>query len=212
MSIRGKVAAAAAALAIIAGAGVAGTQSANAETRSCGRPCVEISSAAYGTGYVLNAVNNNAATGTPVTLAPASGTDQAEDFTVHSVDRVSSYVDAGIIPEGMDPLYGNLFAFEIEFTPFGAPTNQCVGLCADTGILAAVTLQPCGVSAHTLWIFDPVTTAPGSPAALISGTTSSKFSNPVTLSAVLPGLPVTTSQLAAPPKSLQLWDGLNPGT
>ncbi len=205
MSIWRKVATTAAVLAIIAGLGAAATQPANAETPSCGRLCIELSSVEFGTGYILDVVNNDPAVGTPVTLAPASPTNQGEDFIYQAGDPVSDYIQAGLISTGMGPRWGKLYAFEIQYTPYGAPIGTCVGL-AKPGVFATVTLQPCGVSARTLWIYDPLGTAATSPLALVSGATSGNFSHPVTLTGLLPpGLPVATSALATPPAPQQLW-------
>jgi hypothetical protein len=201
MSVRSKVITAAAALAIVTGVGAAGTQTANAATPECGETCLSLYSAAFGTSqspnFVLDVLNNVPRTGQPLILAPASGTNQGEDFIADTPEPVSTWVEAGLMSPGLDPLYGKLYATEIEYVPYGAPTGECVGLGADTSILAPVTLQPCGVSAHTLWIFDGATTQPGSLFALISGTTDSNFRQPISLTTLLPGLPLTTAALTS---------------
>jgi hypothetical protein len=216
MSVRSKIVTAAAALAIVAGVSAAGTQTANAATPSCGRECFNFFSAAFGTtahpGFVFDVLNHNTQTGQPIILAPASGTNPGEDFTISAVDPVNDFVLAGLVSPGLDPLYGNLNAFEIEYTPYGAETGECVGLGANTGIIATVSLQACGVSAHTLWIYDPLTKSAGSFFTLISGTTSSNFRHPITMTALFPpGLPLTTTQLTTPPAARQLW-GYTTGT
>ncbi|MGH3152990.1 MAG: hypothetical protein ACRDOB_20000 [Streptosporangiaceae bacterium] len=212
MSIKSKVAAAAGVVALVAGLSVAGTQTANAATRSCGPSCVDWFSAAFGTAehpnLVLDVLRTVTRTGQPLVLARASGTNQGEDFVSTSVDPVSEYVQAGLVSAGLDPLYGNLFAFEIEYTPFGSQTGECVGIGLGNAILSEVTLQPCGVNSRTLWILDPVTAAAGSPVVLISGTTHSNFRHPLSLTVLNPSVHLYATALGTGPLSPrrhQLW-------
>ena len=206
ISIRSKVVTAAAALAVVAGLGAAGTQAASAETPSCGPRCIELSSVEFGTGYVVDVVHSNAVTGAPVTLAAASRTNQGEDFVVQYQGSVNDFIAAGLISSGLGPRWGNLAAFQFQYTPSGAPTGLCLGLGAGTSVLTTVTLQPCNANVRALWISDPLTAAQSGPFALISATTKGNFSHPVTLTELLlPGLPLTTSLLATPPAPQQRW-------
>jgi hypothetical protein len=206
ISIRSKVVTAAAALAIVAGLSATGTQTANAETRSCGPECIELSSVEFGTGYIVDVVHNNAVIGAPVTLAAASRTNQGEDFGLENAGLVNDFILAGLISSGLGPRWGNLYAFQFPYTPFGAATDLCLGLGAGTSVLTTVTLQLCSGNVRTLWIYDPLTAAQGGPVALISATTKGNFNHPVTLTELLlPGLPLTTSLLATPPAPQQEW-------
>jgi hypothetical protein len=45
-------------------------------------------------------------------------------------------------------------AFEIEYAPFGVNSGLCMGVAATAFQGEGVTLQPCGVSAKTVWILD----------------------------------------------------------
>src|SRR6202043_3337913 len=74
-------------------------------------------------------------------------------------------------------------AFEIEYAPFGVDSGLCMGVAAAAFNHEGVTLQPCGVSAKTVWIADifdsPDTLFNGSvPAINGSGT---NFSRPFLL-------------------------------
>ena len=48
----------------------------------------------------------------------------------------------------------NLLAFENEYAPFGVDSGLCLGVAATAFQGEGVTLQPCGVSANTVWILD----------------------------------------------------------
>jgi len=54
-------------------------------------------------------------------------------------------------PSGND---SNLLAFENEYAPFGVDSGLCLGVAATAFNDEGVTLQPCGVSANTVWILD----------------------------------------------------------
>ena len=48
----------------------------------------------------------------------------------------------------------NYLAFENEYAPFGVDSGLCMGVAATAFQDEGVTLQPCGVSAKTVWILD----------------------------------------------------------
>ena len=45
-------------------------------------------------------------------------------------------------------------AFEIEYAPYGVNSGLCMGTATTAISGEGVTLQPCGVSANTVWIVD----------------------------------------------------------
>lgn len=55
--------------------------------------------------------------------------------------------------------YPDLYAWELQYAPFGVDSGLCVGLAATAVSGEGVTLQPCGVSARTVWITDTVNAA-----------------------------------------------------
>ena len=56
---------------------------------------------------------------------------------------------------------------ELEYSPFGVDSGLCVGVAATAAAKEGVTLQPCGVSAKTVWIGDSQG-LPGHAAAVTS--------------------------------------------
>jgi hypothetical protein len=198
MSMQSKIVTAAATLALAAGVGAAGTLPANAATSACGTNCVNWFSAAYGTAahpaFVLNVRNQVASVGQQINLAAASGANQGEDFEAAFQGKVSDFVAAGLMNPGLGSLYGNLSVDEFQYAPGNSPTGLCVGVATTPAPDTAVTLQPCGATARTTWILDPVTTSAGSFDALINGATDSNFSEPFSLTALRP-LPLFTSRL-----------------
>ena len=166
MPVKRAIVAAAAALAITGGAALAATLPANAETPSCGATCIDL----YGgipavvghASFIMDSNREGQATGTPIVLFRVSNTNPAEDFTVSDDGTVHDFFEAGLVSASLNQFYANDQAYEIEFAPFGAPTGQCVGVGATATAGEQVTLQPCGVSARTVWI-------PNTSASIISG-------------------------------------------
>ena len=95
---------------------------------------------------------------------------------------------------GMDVLYASLDVYEIEYSPFGAPTDFVRGPDHSPNG-TRVALEPCGVSAKTTWIPDTTSSLTASAVQWISGATSNSFFDPYVLSALAPGLPLSTSTL-----------------
>jgi len=76
MSVKSKVLAGTAALAVIGGGlGVAGVTAANASTPSCGSSCISVSSEGWGTGSVLDVYKGASSAGQKITLWTASNSD-----------------------------------------------------------------------------------------------------------------------------------------
>jgi len=180
MSVKSKLFAAAAALTLVSGVGVASvltTGTASAETPSCGPTCIDLFNFGPGStwqnpSYLLDSFKQGQATGTPVILFATNNTDPAQDWQAQSPEPVSDYLQAGLVGDSVALHYGcypgldfqqcsgnggqgvDDYAFEIEYSPFGAPTGQCMGVAATATAGEHVTLQPCGVSGKTLWIWD----------------------------------------------------------
>jgi len=209
MSIKNKLAAAATALTLIAGVGVAGTLTANAATPRCGPGCTELYSRAFGPVWVLNVIRHVGRAGQPTTLARASRANNGEDFVVYRLGRVQDFFRAGLVSGGLNALYGKLFAYEIEYTPNGAFSGLCLGVRTAPGAGTPVVLEPCGLNARTVWIVDPVKTRSGLFPALVSAATNRNFRHPYSLTVLVPRLPLRTEPLTTTaPGSLlahQLW-------
>jgi len=180
MSFKSKVLASAAALTMVSGVGLAGVLSAgtaSAETPSCGPTCVDFfnygpGSSLFNMSYLLDSYKQEQATGSPLILFATNNTDPAQDFTIGSPEPVSDFYQAGLVGANVALHYGcepavnfaectgtggigvNDYGFEVQYSPFGAPTGECVGVAATAVAGEKVTLQPCGVSGKTIWIFD----------------------------------------------------------
>jgi hypothetical protein len=179
MSIKSKVLAAAATLTLVSGVGAAGALtagSASAATPSCGRVCINVFSHQFGThkspNFVVDVLRQGEKVGQPIILFRTANFDPAEDFTVAFQGTVADFFAAGLVSAAVNLHYGggaagfpNDFAFENEYAPFGVDSGLCLGVAATAFQNEGVTLQPCGVSAKTVWIVDTF----DSPATLFNG-------------------------------------------
>lgn len=210
MFTKRKILAAAATLALVGGAGTVGALTASAATPSCGSNCVDLFSRAFGThrtpGYVLDVLRQGARVGQPVVLYRTSNTDPAEDFVPSLQGLTSEFYAAGLVSSALALHYGcsgavnqvpcgplavDDPAIELEYAPFGVDSGLCVGVAATARQGEGVTLQPCGVSAKTVWVVDvndsPSTIAHGY-LPLINGS-DTNFSHPFVLSYPANGFP-----------------------
>ena len=188
MSVKSKLLAGAATLALIGGVGTAGALTATAATPSAGPNAIDIFSRAFGThrtpNYVLDVLRQGAKVGQPIILFRTSNTDPAEDFAPSIQGTTADFFAAGLVSSAVALHYGCIPAtdpggnfpncgingvddpaIEVEYAPFGVDSGLCVGLAATATAKEGVTLQPCGVSAKTVWIID----TNDSPATLRSG-------------------------------------------
>ena len=214
MGFKSKVLAAGATVVLAATAALAGTGAATAATPSCGPLCADVFSRAFGTHanplYTLDVLRQGAKVGQPIILFRTSNTDPAEDFTpsiqgttadIYAAGMVSAAVALhyGCIPA---PLPGYDFpnclatsvddpAIELEYSPYGVDSGLCIGVKNTATAGEGVTLQPCGVSAKTVWIID----ANDSPATLRHGYvplingSDTNFSHPFVLTYPANGFP-----------------------
>ena len=172
MSIKSKVFAAAATLTLVGGVGSVAALSAGAATPSCGNQCLDLFSREFGThqqpNYVMDVWRQGAKVGQPVILFRTSNTDPAEDFNTAFQGLTSEFNAAGLVSNAVALHYGcaGQFgansctkgvddpAFETEYAPFGVDSGLCVGVASTAVQNEGVSLQPCGVSARTVWILD----------------------------------------------------------
>jgi hypothetical protein len=210
MSIKSKLLAGAAALALIGGVGTVGALSASAATPSCGGNCINIFSRAFGThrtpNFVVDVLRQGAKVGQPIILFRTSNTDPAEDFVPSLQGLTSDFFAAGLVSSAVALHYGCTSppfsaatcaffvddpAIELEYSPFGVDSGLCVGVAATATAKEGVTLQPCGVSAKTVWIIDtndsPATLNRGY-VPLINGS-DTNFSHPFVLTYPANGFP-----------------------
>lgn len=177
MSVKSKVLAAAATLTLVGGVGLAGAVTAgtaSAATPSCGSHCLDVFNKQFGTfghpNYVLDVLKQGEKAGQPLIMFRTANFDPAEDFTVAYEGTVGDFFAAQMVSSAVNLHYGcnwnintnacgtttfpNDYAFESEYAPFGVDSGLCVGLASTAFQGEGVTLQPCGVSATTVWIAD----------------------------------------------------------
>jgi hypothetical protein len=184
MSMKSKFFAAATTLALAGGFGMAGTLTANAATPPCGHRCIDVFSREFGNhhqpGFVLDVFRQTARVGQPVILWRTSNSDAGEDFSISAQGTVSDFFKAGLVSASLNLHYHALRAFEVEYTPSGVGTNLCVGVGSTPTNGTRVALEPCGVSAKTIWIADSFDTITGFYVPLINGA-DTNFSHPFVL-------------------------------
>jgi hypothetical protein len=214
MSFTSKLLAGAATLALVGGVGTMGALSASAATPSAGPNAIDIFSRAFGThrtpNFVLDVLRQGAKVGQPIILFRTSNTDPAEDFVPSIQGTTADFFAAGLVSSAVALHYGCIPAtqaggnfpncglngvddpaIELEYAPFGVDSGLCVGVAATARQGEGVTLQPCGVSAKTVWIID----ANDSPATLNRGYvplingSDTNFSHPFVLSYPANGFP-----------------------
>jgi len=190
--------------------------------------------------FVLDTYRQKQATGQKLILFRTSNSDPAEDFTLSFQGQVSSFFDSGLVSAAfalhygcetglrftggtggtfnctsIDPIthasitYPDLFAFEIEYAPFGVESGLCAGATsAAPGSL--VSLQPCGVSAGTVWAADTLDSCPTNPlykfeVPAINGL-DTNFSQPSVLTYPSAGFPTDSSR---PQLTVQMLTGFS---
>ncbi len=177
MPVKGTIVAAAATLAVISSAAMAAALPANAETPECASSCVELYGGLSGItlgnpSFLIDSYKQGEANGTPIILFSIGNSDPAEDFTVADQALVSSFYEDGLVSAAVDQLYGDYAAYEIQYSPFGAPTGECVGVAATATAGEKVSLQPCSVSGKTVWVADTSGSITNSFVPLINGSTT----------------------------------------
>ena len=192
MSIKSKVLAAAATLTLVGGVGVAGALTAGpaaAGTPSCGPSCINLFNKDFppagftgGAASPVDVFRQGERTGQPVILFRSSNSDPAMDWSASFQGTVNQLVTLGLLSPLTGLHYGDDFAFENAYTPFGVFSGLCLGVAATAFQNEGVTLQPCGASSRTIWIVDDnesfLHNFPGVP--LINGS-NTNFSHPFVL-------------------------------
>ena len=198
MRLTRKLLAVAAGTVIAGGIAVAATGTADAATPSCGSSCIDVFSHDFGTysnpQFLLDVYKRGENVGQPVILFRESNSDPAEDFTVSDQGTVADFYSAGLMSSTLALHYGcggytstgvcvngnpDAEAFEVEYAPYGADTGLCVGVAATAAQGEKVSLQPCGVSSKTVWVWDvdDAANTPGFSFPFINGS-DMNFSHP----------------------------------
>ncbi len=201
MSIKSKVAAAAAAVTLVGGFGAVAAStatSAGAATPSCGNTCINVFSKLFGThrhpNFVMDVWRQAAKVGQPIILFRSSMSDPAEDWTISFSGTVDDFFAAGLVSAShAEPaLLRPSPQFELEYSPYGVQSGLCAGTATTAIQGEGVSLQPCGVSSKTVWIVDTIDTSRSSSSCvatpLINGS-DTNFSHPFVLTYPKNGYP-----------------------
>ncbi len=185
MSIKNKVLAAAATMTLIGGVGAMGTLTANAATPSCGGFCVNVFSRDFGThaspNFVLDTLRQGEKVGQPQILFRTANFDPAEDYTFSYQGTVADFFAADLVSAAVNLHYSADSAWEIQYSPYGVDSGLCAGVAATAVAGEKVTLQPCGVSAKTVWIYDAADSIHGGSYAPAINGSDTNFSQPFVL-------------------------------
>ena len=161
MSIKSKVLAAAATLTMVGGVGMAGALSAgtaSAATPSCGSSCINVFAKQFGThrspNFTVDVLRQGERAGQPIILFRTANYDPALDWTVAFQGTVADFYAAKLVSSELNLHYSALPAFENEYAPYGVDSGLCLGVATTAVQGEGVTLQPCGVSANTVWVLD----------------------------------------------------------
>ena len=168
MSVKSKVLAAAAALTMVGGVGAASALTAgtaSAATPSCGSSCINVFAKQFGThkspNFTVDVLRQGERAGQPIILFRTANYDPALDWTVAFQGTVADFYAAKLVSSALALHYGGLAAgfpndpaFENEYAPYGVDSGLCLGVATTAVQGEGVTLQPCGVSANTVWILD----------------------------------------------------------
>jgi len=210
MSFKTKLLTGAATLALVGGVGTMGALTASAATPSAGPNAIDLFSREFGThgtpNYVMDVLRQGAKVGQPIILFRTSNSDPAEDFVPSIQGTTSDFYAAGLVSASVALHYGCIKgsnfpnciagatddpAIELEYSPYGVDSGLCVGVAATATQGEGISLQPCGVSAKTVWILDvndsPATIDHGY-LPLINGS-DTNFSHPFVMSYPSNGFP-----------------------
>jgi hypothetical protein len=138
MSLKLKMLAGLAALALAGGGAALAVPGADAATARCGTYCVTMASEAFGSQHLI-------AAGSPSSLQ-APGFNRNEDFVGAALGTASNLAQINQVPASLAAIYGNEVVYEFAFQPHGVIPTQCLGASG-----TSVVLQSCGVPT-TLWI------------------------------------------------------------
>jgi hypothetical protein len=159
--------------------------------------------------FVLDVLGQGGDTGQPIILFHTSSSNAAENWTVSSQGTTAQFYTDGLVSATVAQHYGcipggnfsncygqtsvavNYSAFEIEYAPNGVVSGLCMGVASTAVQGEGVTLQPCGVSAKTVWIadnFGSQSTLSNGYVPLINGS-DTNFSQPFVLTYPASGYP-----------------------
>jgi len=160
--------------------GIAAAPVAGAASLTCGSSCVSLYNQKFGSEDVSAVSGGTAAMGQAVILSAAT-TTRTEDWSAAFQGAVSDFYAAGLMNATLDAHYGTDPVYEFQYKPGGTSSGECLGIASGPGQGTKVTLQPCGKTASTAWIYDTAD-ASGGYVPYISGS-DTKWPAPYVLTA-----------------------------
>jgi hypothetical protein len=160
MSIKTKVLAATVVLTLAGALSAIGTVAASAATPQCGSGCLEVYSMKYATptslGFVETVLLGIPVRGVPTIVSKSSSSNPAEDLIVPAPGKVpvSQWYADGMVSAAVNAHFGNEFAVQIEYAPYGHPTGLCTAVATTAYQNEGLSLQPCSTPGVTIWILD----------------------------------------------------------
>jgi hypothetical protein len=169
-------------------------------------------------GFLQDVYRQGNRVGQPIILFRISSSDPAEDFTTddlvcgvntpnpvtgvtrppfckaflpYTVAELQALSGGTLFTPITASQYANSYVVENEYAPFGVNSGLCVGIAATPFNGEGVTLQPCGITAKTLWIINssnPIQTYIHGYTSLINGA-NANFSHPYVLTYPANGYP-----------------------
>ncbi len=130
-------------------------------TPACGAQCFDLSSLVLGTSVIQNAYiagdhGVGGKVGIRLNLKRASNSHPNEDFTGAEVGTLVDYCGTLISPVSYACVNypADYPVYEANWSPFGNQSGLCAGVAIADLTGENVTLQPCGLTAKTLWVGD----------------------------------------------------------
>jgi hypothetical protein len=191
-----------AAVALAGGAMAAAAPTARAATTQCGGSCITFAAEAYGDSNVTAILARDPEQGSPVTLTDAANFE-GEDFESIYVGTTTQLWEDGLVPITLAKNWPGYKVYQYQFIPYGQGTSLCIGIATTAANGTEVSLQPCGVNDHTLWLPETNESVNGYE-PIIAGT-DTRSAQPYVLTTGSPGSALITYEQVSPQKTSQLW-------
>jgi hypothetical protein len=144
--------------------GTVGAGQAETAASACGRSCFSLYTRRLGQDTTMNAVipadnGSGGKAGRKINLRQSAAKVPDGDFTMSFSARVGQFCGIDVHDFFASDSYvcshdSNFWMFEAQWSPNGTDSGLCAGVATADLTGETVTLRPCGVSDHTLWIAD----------------------------------------------------------
>jgi hypothetical protein len=147
-----------------AGRAAGGGRQTETAASACGRSCFSLYARRLGQDVTMNAVipandGSGGRIGRKINLLQSADRVPDGDFTMSFSARVWQFCGTDVhdffAPDSYLCLHdSNFWIFEAQWSPSGDDSGMCAGVAAANVTGEDITLRPCGVTDHTLWIAD----------------------------------------------------------